>query len=68
MATDEDLVELRRQDQVLHGMQRMLQCDRRGLCLLREWMRRYGTAGSGCNCFRIFSEHLNESDVPSEEN
>lgn len=62
-----ELNELRRQDQVLAAMQVMLDCKRRGLCLLHEWFRRYGSAGSGCACFRRFQEHVMRDDVPTED-
>lgn len=32
----------------------VLRCAHASRCLLREWLRRYGTAGSGCSCFALF--------------
>lgn len=71
MAEDEDenksaasiyLQELRRQDAVLGSLQRMFSCEKRGLCLLREWTRRYGNPGNGCACSSRFTEHVVDSD------
>jgi hypothetical protein len=61
------LVEARRQDQVLAAIERLFKCDRRGVCLLHEWVRRYGTVGGGCHCFARFAEHLTDDELPWDE-
>jgi hypothetical protein len=62
--TECELVELRRQDQVLAAMQRMFNCNRRGLCLLREWLRRYGRVSSRCLCLMMLEEQVIDNDLP----
>ena len=65
--TANELQELRRHDQVLASLQHMLSCRRRGLCLLKEWLRRYGNPGSGCSCFNRFQEHISEQDLSDDD-
>lgn len=60
----QSLIELRRQDEVIASLQAALQCDRRGICLMHEWLRRYGTPGGGCRCFNRFFEHVCRGDFP----
>lgn len=58
------LPDLHRQYQVLGAFEELLKCDSRGLCLLHEYLRRYGQPGSGCRCFGRITEWLLERDLP----
>lgn len=57
---NEDLNRVLNEDRVLASMETMLRCHRRGLCLLKEWMRRYGHPGNGCQCWYVFTESYQE--------
>lgn len=61
---DEKLEQLRNEERVLTAMETMLKCDRSSLCLLKEWLRRYGTPGTGCRCWWVFSESYVDDSHP----
>lgn len=60
-----DVAQAREELEVLAALERMFRCERRGVCLLKEWMRRYGNPGNGCNCWYHFSETY--LDTPTRE-
>lgn len=58
MSEKREVDALRHLEAVLSACAVMLHCNRRGLCLFREWTRHYGTAGTGCLCYARFTDRL----------